>query len=110
MDGIWELSDSRATKWSGIAVVFDLLGVDPTGAVGLGDGENDVVWMERIGTPVAMGNSRPEAISGHPRTWGWVGPSGNRRANHVATAGWKAPSIAPFLEPFSGGGELPQGV
>lgn len=63
MDGIWELSDSRATKWSGIAVVFDLLGVDPAGAVGLGDGENDVVWMERIGTPVAMGNSRPEAIS-----------------------------------------------
>ncbi len=62
MDEIWELSDSRATKWSGIAVVFDLLGVDPTGAVGLGDGENDVVWMERIGTPVAMGNSRPEAI------------------------------------------------
>jgi 3'(2'), 5'-bisphosphate nucleotidase len=28
----------------------------------------------------------------------------------VATAGWKAPSIAPFLEPFSGGGNLPQGV
>ncbi len=63
MDEIWELSDSRATKWSGIAVVFGLLGVDPTGAVGLGDGENDVVWMKRIGTPVAMGNSRPEAIS-----------------------------------------------
>jgi 3'(2'), 5'-bisphosphate nucleotidase len=28
----------------------------------------------------------------------------------VATAGWKAPSIEPFLEPFSGGGELPQGT
>lgn len=28
----------------------------------------------------------------------------------VATAGWKAPPIGPFLEPFSGGGELPQGV
>jgi len=28
----------------------------------------------------------------------------------VATAGWKAPSIGPFLEPFSGGGELPEGV
>jgi len=28
----------------------------------------------------------------------------------VATAGWKAPPIGPFLEPFSGGGDLPQGI
>ena len=28
----------------------------------------------------------------------------------VATSGWKAPRIEPFLEPFSGGGELPEGV
>jgi 3'(2'), 5'-bisphosphate nucleotidase len=28
----------------------------------------------------------------------------------VATAGWKAPPIEPFLHPFSGGGDLPQGV
>jgi Cof subfamily protein (haloacid dehalogenase superfamily) len=61
MDEIWELSDPEATKWAGISLVFDMLGVDPAGAVGLGDGENDVSWMERIGTPVAMGNARPEA-------------------------------------------------
>jgi 3'(2'), 5'-bisphosphate nucleotidase len=28
----------------------------------------------------------------------------------VATAGWKAPRLEPFLEPFSGGGDIPQGV
>jgi 3'(2'), 5'-bisphosphate nucleotidase len=28
----------------------------------------------------------------------------------VATGGWKAPRIEPFLEPFSGGGDLPEGV
>lgn len=28
----------------------------------------------------------------------------------VATSGWKPPSLDPYLEPFSGGGELPQGV
>jgi len=28
----------------------------------------------------------------------------------VATAGWKAPRLADFLEPFSGGGEIPHGV
>ena len=27
-----------------------------------------------------------------------------------ATAGWEAPPIGPFLEPFAGGGELPQGA
>ena len=28
----------------------------------------------------------------------------------VATAGWKAPPLEPFLEPFAGGGDLPEGV
>jgi 3'(2'), 5'-bisphosphate nucleotidase len=28
----------------------------------------------------------------------------------VATSGWKPPQMEPFLEPFSGGGDLPQGV
>jgi 3'(2'), 5'-bisphosphate nucleotidase len=28
----------------------------------------------------------------------------------VATSGWKAPRLKPFLEPFSGGGDIPQGV
>jgi 3'(2'), 5'-bisphosphate nucleotidase len=28
----------------------------------------------------------------------------------VATSGWKPPTLEPFLEPFSGGGEFPHGV
>jgi 3'(2'), 5'-bisphosphate nucleotidase len=28
----------------------------------------------------------------------------------VATSGWKPPRLEPYLEPFSGGGDLPQGV
>ena len=28
----------------------------------------------------------------------------------VATSGWKPPMLTPFLEPFAGGGDLPQGV
>jgi 3'(2'), 5'-bisphosphate nucleotidase len=28
----------------------------------------------------------------------------------VATSGWKPPLLEPFLEPFAGGGELPQGL
>jgi hydroxymethylpyrimidine pyrophosphatase-like HAD family hydrolase len=71
MHVFWELPDPKATKWSGISCVFDLLDVDPARAVGLGDGENDVVWMREIGLPVAMGNARPEAraaaraVTGH---------------------------------------------
>ena len=60
MDEFWEMSAPDATKWPAIAFVLDLLGVDPATTVGLGDGENDVVWLTRIGTPVAMGNARPE--------------------------------------------------
>lgn len=71
LDRLWETSDPDATKWSAVSFVLDRLGVDPAAAVGLGDGENDVVWMERIGTPVAMANARPEAraaavaVAGH---------------------------------------------
>ena len=63
MDEFWELSDADASKWSGVKWVFQSLGIDPAHAAGLGDGGNDVVWMEQIGTPVAMGNARPEAIA-----------------------------------------------
>lgn len=28
----------------------------------------------------------------------------------VATGGWEAPAIGPFMQPFGGGGDLPQGV
>ena len=47
------------------------------------------------------------------------GPDGSRAALRqaaflnrafVATSGWKPPRLEPFLEPFSGGGDLPQGV
>ena len=28
----------------------------------------------------------------------------------VATSGWKPPQLEPFLQPFSGGGDLPEGL
>jgi len=28
----------------------------------------------------------------------------------VATSGWKPPSLEPYLEPFAGGGDLPEGL
>ncbi len=42
----------------------------------------------------AMRVSVPWAMSGQPCSWGREGPSGKRRANQVATAGWN-PSSPP---------------
>jgi 3'(2'), 5'-bisphosphate nucleotidase len=44
---------------------------------------------------------------GQPLTYGK--PTFLNRA-FVATSGWKPPLLEPFLEPFAGGGDLPQGV
>jgi 3'(2'), 5'-bisphosphate nucleotidase len=44
---------------------------------------------------------------GNPLRYGK--PAFHNRA-FVATAGWKAPRLEDFLEPFSGGGDIPQGV
>ncbi|MET0865887.1 MAG: HAD family hydrolase [Nakamurella sp.] len=76
MDEFWELSDPDASKWSGISYVFESIGVDPRFAVGLGDGGNDIVWMEQIGTPVAMGNARPEVIAATKAVVGHHGAEG----------------------------------
>lgn len=43
------------------------------------------------------------------RPLGYGKPTFLNRA-FVATSGWKPPVLEPFLEPFAGGGDLPQGV
>jgi hypothetical protein len=44
------------------------------------------VFPEPVGAAISV--SAPEAINGQPWAWGSVGPSGKRRPNHSATAGW----------------------
>lgn len=48
------------TKGSAIIEVLDLLGIDPTDAIGIGDSWNDAPMFEVVGTPIAMGNAAPE--------------------------------------------------
>ncbi len=43
------------------------------------------VLPEPVGAAIRV--SSPAEMSGHPLAWGLVGPSGNRRRNHSATAG-----------------------
>ena len=44
------------------------------------------VLPDPVGAAIRV--SRPAAINGQPRAWGSVGPSGKRRRNQAATAGW----------------------
>ena len=51
--------------------------------------EHQVSAGKTVTTDFAISVSTPAAISGQPCVCGSVGPSGKRRANHSATAGWK---------------------
>ena len=65
-------------------------------------------WDTAAGHAVLLAaGGRVDGPDGEPLGYGK--PAFINRA-FVATAGWPAPRLAPFLEPFSGGGDLPQGV
>ena len=65
-------------------------------------------WDTAAGHAILLAaGGRVDGPDGHPLRYG-------KRAfiNHafVATGGWTAPQLAPFLHDFAGGGDLPQGV
>ena len=65
-------------------------------------------WDTAAGHAVLLAaGGRVDGPDGGPLTYG-------KRAflnrGFLATAGWEAPPIGPFLQDFAGGGELPQGV
>ena len=65
-------------------------------------------WDTAAGHAVLLAaGGRVDGPDGEPLRYGK--PAFLNRA-FVATAGWRAPSLEPFLEPFAGGGDLPQGV
>jgi 3'(2'), 5'-bisphosphate nucleotidase len=49
-------------------------------------------------------------VDGHDGTALRYGKRAFLNRAFVGTGGWKPPRLEPFLEPFSGGGDLPQGV
>jgi 3'(2'), 5'-bisphosphate nucleotidase len=65
-------------------------------------------WDTAAGHAVLLAaGGRVDAPDGQPLRYG-------KRAflnrGFVATGGWQAPAVGEFLQPFSGGGDLPQGV
>jgi hypothetical protein len=55
------------------------------------------VFPDPVGAAISV--FRPPAISLQPPNWGGVGPSGNRRWNHVRMAGWNDSSIPALYRP-----------
>jgi 3'(2'), 5'-bisphosphate nucleotidase len=65
-------------------------------------------WDTAAGHAVLLAaGGRVDDPSGGPLFYGK--PTFLNRA-FVATGGWQAPPLQPFLEPFAGGGELPEGL
>ncbi|WP_310468754.1 3'(2'),5'-bisphosphate nucleotidase CysQ [Sphingomonas sp.] len=65
-------------------------------------------WDTAAGHAVLLAaGGRVDGVDGEPLRYG---KTAFLNRGFVATAGWQAPPIAPFLSEFSGGGDLPQGV
>jgi 3'(2'), 5'-bisphosphate nucleotidase len=65
-------------------------------------------WDTAAGHAVLLAaGGRVDDPTGQPLAYGK--PTFLNRA-FVATGGWQAPSLSPFLEPFAGGGDFPQGL
>ena len=55
----FELTHESVNKWSGLQPVLRELGADPASTLGIGDSENDLSWLPRVGISIAMGNAYP---------------------------------------------------
>jgi len=65
-------------------------------------------WDTAAGHAVLLAaGGRVDGPGGAPLAYGK--PAFLNRA-FCATSGWEAPPVGPYLEPFSGGGDLPEGV
>ncbi len=65
-------------------------------------------WDTAAGHAVLLAaGGRVDGPDGNPLTYG---KSAFLNRGFCATAGWKAPAIAPFLPEFGGGGDIPQGL
>jgi 3'(2'), 5'-bisphosphate nucleotidase len=65
-------------------------------------------WDTAAGHAVLLGaGGRVDGLDGKPLRYG---KTAFLNRGFCATAGWEAPAIEPYMEPFAGGGELPQGV
>ena len=82
----------------------------------LAEGEADIYprlsptseWDTAAGHAILLAaGGRVDGLDGRPLAYG---KTAFLNRGFVATGGWAAPAIEPFMQPFGGGGDLPQGV
>ena len=65
-------------------------------------------WDTAAGHAVLLAaGGRVDGLDGGPLTYG---KTAFLNRGFVATGGWQAPAIGPYMQPFGGGGDLPTGV
>jgi len=65
-------------------------------------------WDTAAGHAVLLAaGGRVDGLDGAPLQYG---KKAFLNLGFCATAGWQAPAIGPYMEPFGGGGELPAGL
>ena len=65
-------------------------------------------WDTAAGHAVLLAaGGRVDGLDGAPLAYG---KKAFLNRGFVATGGWEAPAVGPFMEPFGGGGNLPEGV
>ena len=65
-------------------------------------------WDTAAGHAVLLAaGGRVDGLDGRPLTYG---KTAFLNLGFCATAGWEAPPIGPFMEPFAGGGDVPAGL
>jgi hydroxymethylpyrimidine pyrophosphatase-like HAD family hydrolase len=62
MPEFFEAAPAGASKRDSLAQVLSFLGIDPARCVGIGDGDNDLEWLDLVGRAVAVANARPRVI------------------------------------------------
>ena len=65
-------------------------------------------WDTAAGHAVLLAaGGRVDGLDGQPLQYG---KTAFLNLGFCATAGWQAPAIGPYMEPFAGGGDLPKGI
>ncbi|WP_182353304.1 HAD family hydrolase [Flaviflexus huanghaiensis] len=59
----YEINEPGVDKWVGVKAALEDLRIDPGEALGMGDSENDLSWLPRIGMPIAMGNAFDSVVA-----------------------------------------------
>lgn len=59
LDWTLEVLPPACSKWAGLKVLLDELGIDARRVMAVGDGENDLEMINSVGLGVAMGNAQP---------------------------------------------------